>query len=98
VHFRPHPRFHASTAALLVDLPVAPWEAALGAVIPVALPDGSTLKVRVPAGAQSGRNWRARPGLPRQPAGRPRTDRAGRAATGTTRAAQRNCTRRWRAT
>ncbi len=55
VHFRPHPRFHVSGRDLLVDLPVAPWEAALGAVIPVALPDGSQLKVRIPAGAQSGR-------------------------------------------
>ena len=55
VHFRPHPRFQANGRDLLVDLPVAPWEAALGGVVPVALPDGSTLKVRIPAGAQSGR-------------------------------------------
>jgi curved DNA-binding protein len=39
---------------LVAELPVAPWEAALGAVLPVALPDGSSLKVRVPAGAQAG--------------------------------------------
>jgi curved DNA-binding protein len=44
---------------------VAPWEAALGAVVPVTLPDGSTLKVRVPAGAQSGRQLTVRgKGLP----------------------------------
>lgn len=40
---------------LVGELPVAPWEAALGAVVPLQLPDGSTLKVRVPAGAQGGR-------------------------------------------
>ena len=55
VHFSPHPRYQANGRDLLVDLPVAPWEAALGSVIPVPLPDGSLLKVRIPAGAQSGR-------------------------------------------
>lgn len=54
VHFRPHPRFQMEGADLLMALPLAPWEAALGAVVPVGLPDGRTLKVRVPAGAQSG--------------------------------------------
>ena len=44
----------------LKALPVAPWEAALGAVVPVELPDGSSLKVRVPAGAQSGRELSVR--------------------------------------
>jgi curved DNA-binding protein len=70
VHFRPHPRFHLSGRDLLVDLPVAPWEAALGAVIPVQLPDGSTLKVRIPAGAQSGRQLVVRgKGVPGSPPG-----------------------------
>jgi len=70
VHFQPHSRFHAAGRDLLVDLPVAPWEAALGAVIPVALPDGSTLKVRIPAGAQSGRQLVVRGrGIPGSPPG-----------------------------
>lgn len=65
VHFKPHPRFRIDGAHLVADLPVAPWEAALGAVVPVALPDGSTLKLRVPAGAQSGRELSVRgKGLP----------------------------------
>ena len=55
VGFRPHPRFRVDGGTLIADLPVAPWEAALGGVVPVELPDGSTLKVRVPANAQSGR-------------------------------------------
>jgi curved DNA-binding protein len=50
-------------------LPVAPWEAALGTVIPVELP-GSTVKVRIPAGTQSGRQLRVRgKGLPSEPPG-----------------------------
>lgn len=65
VHFRPHPRFRVDGADLVAELPVAPWEAALGAVVPVQLPDGSTLKVRVPAGAQGGQALSVRgKGLP----------------------------------
>lgn len=65
VHFKPHPRFRVDGADLITELPVAPWEAALGAVVPVTLPDGSTLKVRVPAGAQSGQSVTVRGrGLP----------------------------------
>ena len=55
VHFQPHPHFRFDGETLVADLPVAPWEAALGAVVPVTLPDGSRLNVRVPEGAQSGR-------------------------------------------
>jgi curved DNA-binding protein len=56
VHSRPHPRFRLDErGTLITELPLAPWEAALGAVVPVTLPDGATLKVRVPEGAQSGR-------------------------------------------
>lgn len=35
VSFRRHPRFRVDGADLIVELPVAPWEAALGAVAPV---------------------------------------------------------------
>jgi curved DNA-binding protein len=65
VAIRPHPRFRLDGTTLIADLPVAPWEAALGAIVPVALPDGSTLRVRVPAGAQSGQTLTVRgKGLP----------------------------------
>lgn len=65
VQFAPHARFRIDGGHLLADLPVAPWEAALGAVVPVALPDGSSLKVRVPAGAQGGSRLTVRgKGLP----------------------------------
>jgi len=53
VQFKPHPRFRIDGRNLLMELPVAPWEAALGAVVPVGLPDGKVLRVRVPPGAQT---------------------------------------------
>lgn len=69
VHFRPHPRLRVEGRDLHLTLPVAPWEAALGATVPVDLPSGS-LKVRIPAGAQSGRQLRVRgKGIPGSPPG-----------------------------
>lgn len=70
VHFKAHPRYRADGQDLHLTLPVAPWEAALGAVVELALPDGSGLKVRIPEGAQSGRQLRVRgKGIPAQPPG-----------------------------
>lgn len=69
VQFNPHARFRVEGRDLHLTLPVAPWEAALGAVISVDLPDGS-VKVRIPEGAQSGRQLRVRgKGIPGEPAG-----------------------------
>ena len=69
VQFKPHPRFRAEGRDLHRTLPVAPWEAALGAVVSVDLPHGS-VKVRIPEGAQSGRQLRVRGhGIPGQPPG-----------------------------
>ncbi len=69
VHFRPHSRFHVEGRDIHMNLPIAPWEAALGAVVEVNLPGGN-LKVRVPAGVQSGRQLRVRgKGLPSAPPG-----------------------------
>jgi curved DNA-binding protein len=49
---------------LYVDLPISPWEAALGAEIPVPTLDGS-VRVKVPAGSSSDRRLRLRgQGLP----------------------------------
>ncbi|MEO8966855.1 MAG: DnaJ C-terminal domain-containing protein [Solirubrobacteraceae bacterium] len=53
-----------------VDLPVAPWEAALGATVPVQTLSGNA-QVRVPAGSSSGRRLRLRGrGLPKSGGGR----------------------------
>ncbi|MDD3652296.1 DnaJ C-terminal domain-containing protein [Immundisolibacter sp.] len=69
VHFRPDERYRVDGRDLHVTLPVAPWEAALGAVIAVPLPAGE-VKVRIPAGAQSGNELRVRgKGLPGDPPG-----------------------------
>ena len=52
-----------------MTLPLAPWEAALGTVIPIDLPEGS-VKVRIPPGAQSGQQLRVRgKGIPADPPG-----------------------------
>jgi curved DNA-binding protein len=69
VQFKPHPRFRADGRDLHLTLPVAPWEAALGAIVALDLPHGS-VKVRIPEGAQSGQSLRVRGhGLPGEPPG-----------------------------
>ncbi len=69
VHFQPHERLRVEGRDLHLNLPVAPWEAALGAVVAVDVPGGA-LKVRVPAGAQSGGTLRVRgKGVPGTPPG-----------------------------
>jgi curved DNA-binding protein len=72
VQFEPHPRYRIEGRDLYVILPVAPWEAALGAAVPVPTPDGR-LEVSVPAGSQSGRQLRLKGrGIPAAtPGGRP---------------------------
>ncbi|MEU1534173.1 J domain-containing protein [Streptomyces fagopyri] len=57
---RPHPRFGLDGRDVHIQLPVAPWEAALGATVPVPTPGGGTAKVTVPAGSSSGRRLRLR--------------------------------------
>ena len=59
VRLKPHPRFRWKGADLEVDLPVAPWEAALGATVDVPTLDGNA-KVKVPAGSSGGRRLRLR--------------------------------------
>ena len=59
VRLAPHPRYRLDGRDITVDLPVAPWEAALGAHVPVDTPGGEA-KVRVPPGTSSGRRLRLR--------------------------------------
>ncbi len=69
VHFKPHTRFRVDGRDLYLSLPVAPWEAARGAVVEVDLP-GGYVKVRIPEGAQSGKQLRVRgKGIPGEPPG-----------------------------
>ena len=70
LRLRPHPRFRREADDLYLDLSVAPWEAALGATVPVQTLTG-TAQVRIPAGSSSGRRLRLRGrGLPKQGGGR----------------------------
>lgn len=70
VHIKPQPRFRVDGRDLHVVLPVAPWEAALGATIEIDLPAGHAIKVRIPEGAQSGRQLKVKArGIPGNPPG-----------------------------
>ena len=64
VRLAPHPRYRVEGRDLHVDLPLAPWEAALGTSVALDTPGGEA-KVKVPAGTSSGRRLRLRGrGLP----------------------------------
>ncbi|MBC6458934.1 DnaJ C-terminal domain-containing protein [Actinomadura sp. HBU206391] len=66
----PHPRYRVEGRNVHVDLAVTPWEAALGATVPLDTPGGEA-KVKVPPGTSSGRRLRLRGrGLP-NPRGAP---------------------------
>ncbi|ASW02606.1 DnaJ C-terminal domain-containing protein [Paraburkholderia aromaticivorans] len=69
IAFREHPRFHVDGRDVSLDLPVAPWEAALGAQVTVPTPDGS-VEMTVPAGSADGRRLRLKgKGIPANPPG-----------------------------
>ena len=69
LRLRAHHLYALSGRDVHVDLPVAPWEAALGAKIPVPTLGGK-VELTIPAGAQSGQKLRLRGrGLPGTPPG-----------------------------
>jgi curved DNA-binding protein len=59
VQLRPHRVFRVDGRDLHVDVPVTPWDAALGTTLEVPTLSGSA-KVRLPAGSSSGRRLRLR--------------------------------------
>jgi curved DNA-binding protein len=64
VRLAPHPRYRVDDRDIYVDLPLAPWEAALGVSVAVDTPGGEA-KVRVRAGTSTGKRLRLRGrGLP----------------------------------
>jgi curved DNA-binding protein len=70
VRIAPHPRYRLDGRDLIVDLPLAAWEGALGASVPVETPGGEAT-VKVPKGSSTGRRLRLRGrGLP-NPRGTP---------------------------
>jgi len=69
IRLRPHPLYVLQGKDVQIEVPLAPWEAALGAK--VAVPTlGGTVELTVPAGAQSGQKLRLRGrGFPGTPSG-----------------------------
>jgi curved DNA-binding protein len=64
IALRPHPLFRADGHDLYLDLPVAPWEAALGASVEVPTMAGP-VRLKIPSGTHAGRQMRlAGRGLP----------------------------------
>ena len=64
IQFLPHPVFRVDGGDLSFDLPIAPWEAALGATVTAPTPDGS-VALSIPAGSHQGRRLRLKgKGLP----------------------------------
>jgi len=72
IRLRPDPRFRLEGADVYLDLRVAPWEAALGAVMTIPTPEGE-VQLSVPAGSSAGRRLRLKgrglPGSGTQPPG-----------------------------
>jgi curved DNA-binding protein len=67
--FRPHPRYRVDGHDVYVDLPLAPWEAALGANLTVSIPQGS-VELTIPPNSAAGRKLRLKgKGIPGKEAG-----------------------------
>jgi curved DNA-binding protein len=65
IALEPHPLYRVSGHDLEIDVPVAPWEAALGAEVEVPTLEGR-VKMKVPAGSKAGQKLRlAGKGLPK---------------------------------
>ncbi len=58
VNFKPHPVFKVDGKDISLELPISPWEAALGAKVAVPLPDGKSVNLALSAGSGSGRQLR----------------------------------------
>ena len=69
VRFKAHPLYRVEERDLYLDLPVAPWEAALGATVKVPTP-GGVVDLTIPGSSVAGRKLRLKGrGIPGNPAG-----------------------------
>ncbi len=69
IHFKPHPIYRAQGHDLHMQLPIAPWEAALGAAVKAPTPAGK-VDLKIPAGSNSGKKLRLKGrGIPGNPPG-----------------------------
>jgi curved DNA-binding protein len=59
IEIEPHPRYRLEGRDLFLELPITPWEAALGAEIQLVTVSGS-VNLKVPAGTHSGQKLRLR--------------------------------------
>ena len=67
--FESHPIFRPEGRDIHLDLPLTPWEAALGRTVPVPTLGGE-VQLKIPPGSQSGRRLRLKGrGLPGAPPG-----------------------------
>lgn len=69
VNFNKHPLYKVEGKDVYLELPVAPWEAALGASVKVSTPSGS-VDLKIPPNSQNGKKMRLRDrGIPSQTPG-----------------------------
>jgi curved DNA-binding protein len=69
VEFQPHPLYRVDGKDLSLELPVAPWEAALGSSVKTPTPTG-VVDLKVPAGSHAGSKLRLKGrGIPASPPG-----------------------------
>ncbi len=69
IHFKPHRFFKVEGKDLYLDLPITPWEAALGAKVPALTLDGR-VELKIPAGSKTDQKLRLKgKGLPGTPPG-----------------------------
>jgi curved DNA-binding protein len=69
IHFNPHPIYRVEGRDLFLQLPVSPWEVALGAIVKTPTP-GGTVDLKIPPGSNSGNKLRLKGrGVPGTPAG-----------------------------
>ena len=69
IHFHPHRLYQVQGRDLSLSLPIAPWEAALGATAKAPTPSG-VVDVKIPPGSRNGRKLRLKGrGIPGEPAG-----------------------------
>ena len=69
VEFNPHSFYRVEGRDVFLELPVAPWEAALGAKVKAPTPDG-VVDLSIPAGSAAGRKLRLKGrGIPGKPPG-----------------------------
>ncbi len=69
VDFQPHPLYRVEGRDLYLELPLTPWEAALGASVKTPTPSG-TVDLKIPAGSHAGTKLRLKGrGIPASPPG-----------------------------